>query len=147
MRDLAYPPHVTLAVYEEDAVEESDIFAALRRAVADGSVVRLTFDSIRTFEGDSTVFWAAPRPDETLIRLHRTVHDAIDPARCHPHYRPGDWIPHSTLATAIRPEGEAAARRLAAAFEGAITVDFDALEGLSFRPVRIIKTCRLGSSG
>lgn len=142
-RGLGYRPHVTLAIYEGDAIDEAAALRALESAAQGERAVRLVFDRIATFEDDLLVFWAAPRPNEALNRLHRAIHSQIDQACCHVHYRPRQWTPHATLASDIDPAQAAKARALAAAFSGVVTVDFDLLDCISFRPVRIVGTRRL----
>jgi 2'-5' RNA ligase len=109
MRELGYWPHVTLAIYEHFPARE---LRALTGQLFDGAVaIELVFEAVRWFEGPSLTLYAAPAPSRALEELVRKLNRLIPPERCHPHYRPGCYIPHCTLATMIGPDAR----------EGAIT--------------------------
>ncbi|GEO17751.1 2'-5' RNA ligase family protein [Microvirga aerophila] len=132
---LGYPPHLTLAVYDDiPLVRASDV---LREAFAGRPALRLTFTRLRFFD-DPLVLWAEPSPSADLTSAHARVHACIDPQLCHPHYRPGAWVPHCTLGTQIllkyQAEAVALAERPIAAFE----VVFDVVDYVSFAPVVVI---------
>ncbi|TNC09563.1 2'-5' RNA ligase family protein [Methylobacterium terricola] len=131
MARLGYPPHITLAIYD-DGVREDEARDALDHACRDLPALRLTFDAIRTFEGPPLVLWAAPRPDPMLYAAHAAIHAVIDPAGCRPHYRPGAWIPHCSLATQVRHECRDDALAFAHAPRAAFEVIFDALDCIAF---------------
>jgi 2'-5' RNA ligase len=90
MAALNYPPHLTLAVYDD--VPPVQVRDALREAFAGRSALRLTFTRLRFFD-DPLVLWAEPLPSADLTSAHAKVHALIDPRHCHPHYRPGAWVP------------------------------------------------------
>lgn len=48
---LGYPPHVTLALYDDGATEDADALAALDRASRGLRALTLTFDAVRSFDG------------------------------------------------------------------------------------------------
>lgn len=141
-RGLGYHPHLTLAIYQGSDVSEQQAIAATRAAIG-AQVVRCSFDHIATFEGDPLVFWLAPAPNADLLRLHALIHAAIDPALCHPYYRPDAWTPHVTLASDIRPDAEQQAKSFAERFTGTIHATFDRLDCIAFQPVRIAESLRL----
>jgi 2'-5' RNA ligase len=135
MAALAYPPHLTLAVYDNlPSVQVSD---ALRKAFVGRSAHRLTFTRLHFFD-DPLVLWAEPSPSADLASAHARVHACINPRLCHSHYRPGSWVPHCTLGTAIlaqhREDAIAFAARPIAPFE----VVFDVADCVSFAPVVVI---------
>ncbi|MPR31477.1 2'-5' RNA ligase family protein [Microvirga tunisiensis] len=135
MAALGYPPHLTLAVYDDiPLVQASNV---LREAFAGRSALRLTFTRLRFFD-DPLVLWAEPSPSADLTSAHARVHALIDPRHCHPRYRPGAWVPHCTLGTQIllkyREEALAFAARTIAAFE----VIFDVADCVSLAPVFIM---------
>jgi 2'-5' RNA ligase len=135
MAALGYPPHLTLAVYDNvPPVEASDV---LREAFAGRSALRLTFTRMRFF-ADPLVLWAEPSPSADLTSAHARVHACIDPRLCHPHYRPGAWVPHCTLGTQIllkyRAEAVAFAARPIPIFE----VVFNVADCVSFAPVVVM---------
>jgi 2'-5' RNA ligase len=144
MAALNYPPHLTLAVYDD--VPPVQVRDALREAFAGRSALRLTFTRLRFFD-DPLVLWAEPLPSADLTSAHAKVHALIDPRHCHPHYRPGAWVPHCTLGTQIllkyREEALALATHSIPTFE----VVFDVADCVSFAPVAVMAEqplCRPG---
>jgi 2'-5' RNA ligase len=135
MARLGYPPHVTLAIYDVDAVREAEVRAALDQANQNLLAITLTFDAIRTFDGSPMVLWASPRPNTILLDVHGAIHSVIDPVHCRPHYRPGAWVPHCTLATSVRNDRRDAALSFATAFRKEMEVTFDALDCIRFPPL------------
>ena len=137
MAAQGYAPHITLAIY--DRIERpvlQDAFAAMTDA---GRAIALRFEAVRDFADDSPVLWAAPGPDPDLDALHEALHRSIDPARCHPHYRPGAWIPHCTLATTVAAHRmDEALAALNASFRP-FEVLFDNADCLTFPPVQLIE--------
>jgi 2'-5' RNA ligase len=99
MAVLAYPPHVTLAVYE--CIQEDELRDALRSVFKNQSPISLRFNRLSRFERPNLVFWAAAEPCEQLVRVHAAIHKLIDPALCEIHYRPNNWVAHCTLATRV----------------------------------------------
>jgi 2'-5' RNA ligase len=89
------------------------------------------------------VLWAEPEPRELLFEMHRQIHAAIDPALCRPHYRPGNWIPHCTLAMQILPDRTADALALANDFRGSVRASFDIVDCATFPRVRVVAEAKL----
>ncbi|MBV9052162.1 MAG: 2'-5' RNA ligase family protein [Hyphomicrobiales bacterium] len=135
LRDLGYWPHVTLAIYDDIQPLVVQHAAA---ALFDGAVaVELEFAAVRFFEGPVLTLYAAPSPSPVLENLARKLHHLISPERCHPHYRPGSFVPHCTLAmnisTGQRREVAAFARRKRTRFRTTLTGG----EIASFPPPRV----------
>ncbi|MBX9774860.1 MAG: 2'-5' RNA ligase family protein [Xanthobacteraceae bacterium] len=141
MAALAYPPHVTLAVYER--IHEDQLRAALRRVFKDVSAISLRFTALCRFEQPALVFWAAPEPCESLSRVHAAIHKLIDPALCEAHYRPSNWVPHCTLATRVVEANKAVAITSANEPIDAFEVTFDWADCVQFSPVRVIEEINL----
>ena len=142
MAALAYPPHLTLAVYDDIPLDR--LKAVLGEAFAATSPVRVTFTRLRFFD-DPLVLWAEPSPSAALAGAHARVHARIDPGLCHPHYRPYAWVPHCTLATEIRSECRADAIALAARPFPTFKVVFDVADCISFPPVVVLDERPLAS--
>lgn len=140
---LGYPPHVTLAIYDSDAVSEAETREALHRASQNLRALHLTFDAIRTFNGPPMVLWAAPRPSTVLQAVHTAVHAVIDPVHCRRHYRPETWVPHCTLGTQVKNNQREAALSFASAFQSEIEVIFDALDCISLPPIAAVDMRKL----
>lgn len=132
---LGYPPHITLAIYDDEAVREAEVRDALDRASENLRAVTLTFDGIASFDGPPMVLWASPRPSAVLLDIHEAIHAAIDPANCRPHYRPGAWKPHCTLGMQVRDDRREAALAFAREASSVFDVIFDALDCVYFPPI------------
>jgi 2'-5' RNA ligase len=144
MAALDYPPHITLAVYLD--IDPDLLKGALRRVFMEGQAQRLTFTHLRFFDNDPLVLWADPLPSPTLALAHATIHTCIDPAKCHPHYRPGAWIPHCTLGTQIKEEHRAEAIAFTTRSIESFDVLFDVADCVSFPPVAVIEEHVLAGS-
>jgi 2'-5' RNA ligase len=145
MRALDYPPHVTLAIYDDDAVSEQRACDAIKRAARGQPEFAVAFNRIRFFAGPPLVLWAAPEPEAALRRVHAAIHAAIDPGRCRSHYRPAFWTPHCTLGTRIRDDRRPNAMAFAEGFRGGLVVTFDVIDCMAFPPLRAIAEQRLAS--
>ncbi len=145
MRALDYPPHVTFAIYDGDAVSEQKACDAIERAAQGQWEFAVTFNRIRFFAGPPLVLWAAPEPEAPLRRMHAAIHAAIDPALCRAHYRPEFWTPHCSLGTRIRDDRRAEATAFAEDFHGGLLGTFDTIDCMAFPPLRAIAEKRLPS--
>ncbi len=143
MRALNYPPHFTFAIYDTDDVTEARARSAIERAALGEAELRITFNRIRTFAGPPLVLWAAPEPQDSLIRMHQAIHAAIDPALCRPYYRPALWIPHCTLGMSVREERRDDALAFAESFRQGIEAVFDVIDCMAFPPLRLAAEKRL----
>lgn len=142
MRALNYAPHFTFAIYDAGVTDEL-ARSTIERAASGEAELRITFNRIRTFTGPPLILWADPGPQESLARMHKAIHAAIDPMLCRPHYRPASWIPHCTLGTRVREERRDDALAFAERFRGAIEVVFDVIDCVTFPPLRIAAEKRL----
>ena|SRR5438270_1614051 len=136
MHALGYPPHFTFAIYDTCQVSEEDARNAIERAAEAETQVRVTFNSIRSFEGPPLVLWADPDSRAQLDRIHQRIHAVISPLLCRSHYRPRFWKPHCTLGTSIRDDRRADALAYARRFRGGLHAVFDAIDCMSFPPLR-----------
>jgi 2'-5' RNA ligase len=141
MRALNYPPHLTLALYQE--IDLDQLAEALDRVFRTRPAVTLNFSSIGHFENEFLVLWARPNNGEQLFQLHAQLHREIDPAHCHDHYRPGNWVPHCTIATKIPAAKSQAAIGWANRNRMRFPVTFDAVDCVRFPPVEILREIRL----
>jgi 2'-5' RNA ligase len=144
LRELGYGPHVTLAIYDDLGTPE--IRVAATQLFEDAVAVELIFEAVRWFEGPSLTLYAAPAPSRALEELARKLNRLIAPERCHPHYRPGCYTPHCTLAMISaerREDAIAFARGKRISFRAAFTEG----EGVSLPPPRVEALWHLPSSG
>lgn len=136
MRALNYPPHITLAVYPGIAVDR--LAEAAERVFRGRPAVTSRFSGIGYFENEFFVLWARPDNDERLFQLHAALHREIDPVYCHEHYRPGNWVPHCTIAAKIPKAKSQAAINWANRNRMQFSVTFDIADRVRFPPVKIL---------
>ncbi|MBB2754980.1 UNVERIFIED_ORG: 2'-5' RNA ligase [Rhizobium aethiopicum] len=135
MRALNYPPHLTLAVYDEFSSDR--LAAALERVFRGHSAVTVSFSGASYFENEFIVLWARPIADNALFQLHAALQQEIDPAYCHEHYRPGNWVPHCTVAAKVPKAKSEIAINWANENRMQFAVSFDAADCVRFPPVEI----------
>ncbi len=146
MAQLSYPPHITLAIYDDLAPESLlDAFSIASMGI---DKFTISFRSLGYFEApNAIILWAAPEPSDALASIHTRIHSQIEPELCRANYRPGRWVPHSSLATSIeyshRDEAIAFANKTIDPFE----VVFDFFDCASFPPVKITRKMRLNETG
>jgi 2'-5' RNA ligase len=137
MAGLAYPPHITLAIYP--CIGEDQLRDVLRQVFSDQGPILLRFHRLCYFERPNLVFWVAPELCKPLMRVHAAIHKLIDPASCEVHYRPDNWVPHCTLATHVTAPNREEAITLANEPIEAFDVTFDWADCVRFPPVRVIE--------
>jgi 2'-5' RNA ligase len=107
---MTQPPHVTIAGYENH-ISERDIAGELASFVRDLRAVTVKISSIGVFgdEGHGFVVFLAPVCSDGLLTLHRAFHRQFDHLSdsCVEHYRPGNWVPHITVAANLDRAGVA----------------------------------------
>lgn len=137
IRALSHFPHITLARYP--AIETSSLAAAAEALKGEPAFV-LTFERIAAFDTEPLVLWLEPSRDQRLIEAHARLHARVDPALCDPHYLPGNWAPHLTVAMAIPASQREAALDFARRTFTPFTLTFDVAECVSWPPVSILQT-------
>ena len=135
IRALGYAPHITLARYPD--IDPTALKAALAIFAGERPFL-LTFDRIAAFDADQLVLWLSPRADPRLVAVHEALHRAIDRSLCDPHYLPGAWTPHLTIAAAIQPEQRAGAQHLLARGITPFTLSFEMVDCLHWPPVTLL---------
>lgn len=141
VRALAYPPHITLAKYDDADARE---IGAVVDALAETPSLTLTFYRLGSFDPGFLILWAAPKPEQALLDLHARAHTIIDPSRCKRPYRPGHWTPHCSIALRIADDRRADADRLLAANFTPFTLTFDVVDGVASPPITILEERALG---
>ena len=141
MAALNYPPHITIAIYEDLGVDE--VTSAMDQTFAYQRSLRLRFSELDCFQIPGFVVWARPDENENLMDLHQRLNTVIDPSRCHDHYRPGNWLPHCTLATNIAAARKDKALALIATPIEPFDVAFDIADCVEFPPVRVLHQIKL----
>lgn len=140
MRALNYPPHFSLAVYED--VPE-DIDHILSDVFAHQPKLKISFEEVGYFDNDNLVLWARPLQTDALLELHTKLHSKIKSERCLEYYQPGNWVPHCTLATRVPLHVKEAALEWAKQERQRYEVIFDFADIVSAPPLRIESEFRL----
>ena len=133
---LGYPPHVTLAVWPEEA-PVGPLDAAVARCGAEWGALPVAFAGFGVFPGTPAVVWAAPVVTETLLARQAALIAAVPGAPPEAHWRPGHWVPHVTLGRTDAPSR--AMEVLAPLWRGPLSGRLDRLELVRFRPVSVLR--------
>lgn len=133
--DLGYAPHVTLAVYADDAP-----VGVLRDALEDAgktwAALPVTLAGLGIFPGSAAILWAAPVVTTSLLARHAALHAALPGLLPHPHYRPDAWVPHVTLSGGLADP--AAALAVLLPLWRPVTGLLDRVDLVRFRPVEVL---------
>ena len=140
MKELNYPPHLTLAIFPDNPGRVSN---TLENTLAFQPKLSVPFQEIGYFENDFLVLWARPRLEAALRNLHKKLHRNFDPAICHEHYRVDRWVPHCSLATKVPMSRAKAAIAWAKQKRPEFSVEFDAVDVVRFPPVVVEREYRL----
>ncbi len=140
MLERGYAPHITLAVLHDGT---ASVVEPEARAAAGWHGRPLRFAGFGVFPGPPAVLWLAPVPDPGLLGLQRELCNALPAAQLHPHYRPGAWVPHATLAEDLTLSGLAEA--LASVSDGwsPFAGTLEQVDLVRFRPVSVLWQMRL----
>ena len=141
---LGYPPHVTMAIWPDEAPVES-LAAAAERFGAEWDALPLALAGFGVFPGAPAVLWAAPVVTETLLARQAALVAAVGESHCHEHYRPGRWVPHVTLGHTHAPGR--ALEVLAPLWRAALPGRLHKLDAVRFRPVAVLRSLQLRKAG
>jgi 2'-5' RNA ligase len=142
MEALEYPPHITFVIYEN--IEVQAMTKAMTSAFNGRDSPTIRFEGIDYFESpDTIVLWAKPVIPAWIWSVHTYIHTQIDTTLCRPHYRPGHWVPHCSLALSISQARKAQALELVKQYIEPFEVRFDIADCASFMPVKILQEVKL----
>ncbi len=137
---LGYPPHVTMAVWPDEAPVEP-LAAAAERFAAEWDALPLALAGLGVFPGAPAVVWAAPVVTEALLARQAALVAAVPGVPCHEHFRPGHWVPHVTLGRTDAPGR--ALEALAPLWRGAVLGRLHGIDAVHFRPVVVLQSLPL----
>ena len=142
MEAMRYPPHITLAIY--DNAESQELADAVDSVFKHREGASIRFDGLGLFDTPSAiVVWAKPQLPGWIREAHEAIHSRLDARRCRENYRPGRWRPHCSLALAVdvakRNEAIALAERSVVPFD----VLFDVADCATFPPVKVLHEVHL----
>jgi len=136
---LGAAPHLTLAVLD-DALPVP-LIGRVNALAARTQALNLHFDRIDMFEGKETVLYLAPQPSTALRKLHEAFHEsAVGIGSSTDHTRPGSWVPHATIAMALRKKPLAAAHELLSTSFFAFSARVTDLAVVRFNPANLSQT-------
>lgn len=151
---LGYPPHVTLSVHPDPA-DAAMLKEAVARLAAGWTAEMLAFAGFGIFAAPQPVLWLAPVVTGSLLARQRAAAEALAHLPGDPHYRPGAWVPHVTLAkggAASEPGWMGRALDcLAPLWPKLVAARLDRLDLVHFRPVTLLAShalpCDLAARG
>jgi 2'-5' RNA ligase len=91
-----YRPHITLAIVNTPYPEQAA--ARLRLPLANVSGLPVSMTALGFFLTNRAPAYLAVAPTTALLQLHDQVHSALGAMDTWSYYRPGNWMPHCTLA-------------------------------------------------
>lgn len=91
-----YRPHITLAMLDTAYPEQA--VARLRLPLANVAGLPVSMTALGFFLTNRAPAYLAVAPTSALLRLHDQVHAALGGMDTWAYYRPGNWMPHCTLA-------------------------------------------------
>ena len=131
---LGYEPHITLAILD-DTADATALIDATSGVAADWTALPITCAALAVFTAAPATLWVAPTATAELLRRHTAITAALPAAPLHPHYRPGAWMPHITLADDLPQVSIGAALMAAAGQFQPFDSSLDRVEIVRFRPV------------
>ena len=127
-------------VMKYDDIDNALLFDAFDAAFANMPKVIVRFERLGYFETpDRIILWADPILPRAISEVHDRIHTLINPGSCRPNYRPGAWVPHCSLATAIDGSRRDAAIALTRRSIAPIEVEFDVADCAIFPPVKVVR--------
>ena len=94
---LGYKPHITLTVHP-DGVNEAHLRGAVRHCADGWDAMALRVAAFGVFAAPVPVLYLAPVVTPALLLRQQVLAEALSDLPFDPHYRPGAWVPHVTLA-------------------------------------------------
>jgi 2'-5' RNA ligase len=140
LNELGDRPHISLAVFSQ--LEASAFEPHLSEFAQRQPVLPVRLDGVASFPG---VVFLEPEITPALIKIHSDFHGLLSKLDIRPieYYRPGNWVPHCTMAQDV--EAEVMANVL-----GTTRENFRSMEGkireiglVQFRPVSPLCTFSL----
>jgi 2'-5' RNA ligase len=142
---MGFQPHISLAGY--DQVDERALQPILQQFAAQTPPFEIKLDAVGIFPTTQGVVYLGPVVTEHLLRLHREFSAQTTAAgqEAHFYYRPGNWIPHCTVAHDLASEQIPVAVQLCLHSEVFGTGRLVAIGLIEYRPVR--QVCRFPLEG
>ncbi len=97
-------PHLSLAGVE--GVDCAELRHELAAFAQQTPPLHISLAAVGIFPGEEGVVYIAPVVTSGLLALHQRFHARLEELgyRTIPHYRPGVWVPHCTVAIQLPPD-------------------------------------------
>jgi 2'-5' RNA ligase len=135
--DLGYAPHITLAIYPDDA-PVVQLAAATTQLGQHWRSMPIALSGLGIFPGPKATLWAIPVVTSALLARHAELQAALPGQPTNPHYRRDSWVPHVTLSGGLSDPTPGLAALLP--LWRPITGVLNRLDLLRFRPVEMLLT-------
>jgi 2'-5' RNA ligase len=102
-------PHISLAGIEN--LDAPKVCAMLKTFAQSSFSPTVKLGAVGTFPTEQGVIYLAPVVTSELLQVHEEFHARLADLglSSHEYYRPGNWIPHCTVAINLPPENVSAA--------------------------------------
>lgn len=110
MQDAGYRPHISLAVYDDDALDLDGLQQTLKSFVGTLPPFFVDLSNIGIFPTNEGIIFLGATVTQTLQRIHADFHAAFAEfaGDLRPYYQVNHWVPHCTLAYGLSPDEIAA---------------------------------------
>jgi 2'-5' RNA ligase len=139
---LGYAPHITLAIYPDDAPSDA-LQAALRQVATHWKAMPVTLSGFGIFPAPTVGFCMVPVVTSGLLACYAALQAALPELEPHPHYRANTWIPHVTLSSTMRDPIDAIAALLP--LWRPLNGFLDRADLMHFRPAEVLESYALNS--
>jgi len=139
VRRLGYPPHVTLAVWDDEPEPER-----VRGLLADWGELEAGCPALGMFAGPPVTMFIAVTPTSALLQRQAALVRAMPGHVVHPHYRPGAWMPHVTMADDVDPVAAGAACSIALSSLRPFVSKLARVDCVRFPPAQVLWSAGVG---
>jgi 2'-5' RNA ligase len=135
MLDLDVQPHISLAVCE--VLDPALLRGPLQRFAETTRPLSLELSSLGTFPTTEGVVFLAPVVTQELLEVHHGFHGLLQDLGIESaeYYRPGNWVPHCTVALDVAPDQLGAAMELCLRSEAFGPAELNEIGMIEFLPV------------
>jgi 2'-5' RNA ligase len=140
--ELGYPPHVTLAIYGDDA-PFNRLQDGLALCASRWNAVPVSLSGFGLFPGSKSILWAAPVVTQQLLAVHTELQDILLELPVHAHYQTGAWVPHVTLSGPLVDPTRALAALIP--LWRPLTGSLNRLDLVRFRPIKVMASIPLST--
>lgn len=99
-----FRPHLTLTGFEDPPTNY--FIDSLKRFAIETPPIPISLAAVGAFPTDDGVVYLAPVVTNDLLALHQNFYRILDNSgiKGNPHFTPGNWIPHCSIAYGLNPK-------------------------------------------